>query len=62
VAETKADQTGAGRTPATSEIKAAHKRNRETYGAERLQDDLADNGVSMGVHRIKRIKKEHGIR
>lgn len=45
-----------------AEIKAAHKRNRETYGAERLQDDLADNGVSVGVHRIKRIKKEHGIR
>lgn len=45
-----------------TEIKAAHKRNRETYGPERLQDDLADHGVSVGVHRIKRIRKEHGIR
>ena len=44
------------------EIKAAHKRNRETYGPERLQTDLADHGIHVGVHRIKRIRKEHGIR
>lgn len=44
------------------EIKAAHKRNRETYGPERLQTDLAEHGVKVGVHRIKRIRKEHGIR
>ncbi len=45
-----------------AEVKAAHKRNRESYGAERLQSDLADRGVKIGVHRIKRIKKDHGIR
>lgn len=45
----------------TLEIKAAHKRNRETYGPERLQTDLAEHGVQVGVHRIKRIRKEHGI-
>jgi len=44
------------------EIKAAHKRNRETYGPERLQTDLAEHGVQVGVHRIKRIRKENGIR
>lgn len=44
------------------EIKAAHKRTRETYGPERLQTDLAKHGVQVGVHRIKRIRKEHGIR
>lgn len=44
------------------EIKAAHKRNRETYGPERLQTDLAEHGVQVGVHRIKRIRREHGIR
>jgi putative transposase len=44
------------------EIKAAHARNRETYGAERLQTDLAGHGVQVGVHRIKRIRKAHGIR
>ena len=45
-----------------AEVKAAHKRNRESYGAERLQSDLLDHGISIGIHRIKRIKKEHGIR
>jgi len=44
------------------EIKAAHKRNREKYGPERLQTDLAEHGVQGGVHRIKRIRKENSIR
>ena len=44
------------------EIKAAHTRNRETYGPERLQSDLAERGIQVGVHRIKRIRKAHGIR
>lgn len=44
------------------EIRAAHQRTRETYGPERLQDDLADNGVKTTVHRIKRIRRKLGIR
>jgi len=44
------------------EIKAAHKRTRETYGAERLQRDLAEHGVQAGISRIKRIRKRLGIR
>ncbi|MBT1072983.1 IS3 family transposase [Geobacter chapellei] len=44
------------------EIKAAHKRNRETYGPERLQNDLAEHGIQIGVHRIKRIRRVNGIR
>lgn len=44
------------------EIKAAHKRTRETYGPERLQADLADHGVKIGVHRIKRIRRKLGLR
>lgn len=44
------------------EIKAAHQRTRETYGAERLQDELADNGVNTTVHRVKRLRKKLGIR
>jgi putative transposase len=44
------------------EIKAAHKRTRETYGPERLQADLADHGVQVGVHRIKRIRRKLGLR
>jgi putative transposase len=44
------------------EIKAAHKRTRQTCGPERLQHDLADHGVQVGVCRIKRIRKKLGIR
>ena len=44
------------------EIKAAHKRTRQTYGPERLQHDLAEHGVQVGICRIKRIRKKLGIR
>jgi len=44
------------------EIQAAHKRNRKSYGPERLQDDLKGHGVIVGVSRIKRIRKKLGIR
>jgi len=44
------------------EIRAAHIRTRETFGPERLQDDLADHGVKIGVHRIKRIRKKLNLR
>ena len=43
------------------EIKAAHRRTRHTYGPERLQHDLAEHGVRMGVFRIKRIRKKLGL-
>jgi transposase InsO family protein len=43
------------------EIRAAHKRTRQTYGPERLQRDLADNGIIVGVHRIKRIRRKLGL-
>ena len=44
------------------EIRAADQRTRHTYGAERLQYDLAEHGVCVGVCRIKRIRKKLGIR
>jgi len=44
------------------EIRAAHKRTRQTYGPERLQRDLSDNGIVVGIHRIKRIRKKLGLR
>jgi transposase InsO family protein len=44
------------------EIRAAHQRTRQTYGPERLQRDLADHGVVVGVHRIKRIRRKLGLR
>jgi putative transposase len=44
------------------EILAAHRRTRETYGPERLQRDLADRGVAVGVHRIRRLRKKLGLK
>ena len=44
------------------EIKAADKRTRQTYGPERLQCDLAEHNVQVGICRIKRIRKKLGIR
>jgi len=44
------------------EIRAAHKRTRQTYGAERLQHDLAEHGIQVGICRIKRIRRKLGIR
>ena len=44
------------------EIKAADQRTRQTYGPERLQHELAEHGVQVGVCRIKRLRKKLGIR
>jgi putative transposase len=44
------------------EIIAAHARTRGTYGAERLEEDLAAHGIKVGIHRIKRIRLKLGIK
>ena len=44
------------------EIRAADKRTRQTYGPERLQHDLTEHGIRVGVCRIKRIRKKLGMR
>jgi putative transposase len=44
------------------EIRAAHKRTRETCGPERLQRDLKAHGITVGTSRIRRIRKKLGIR
>jgi putative transposase len=44
-----------------AEIKAAHKRTRQTYGAERLQHELAEHGVQVGICRLKRIRRKLGL-
>jgi putative transposase len=44
------------------EIQAAHERTRQTYGPERLQADLADHGIHVGISRIKRIRNKLGLR
>ena len=43
-------------------IQAAHVRTRQTYGPERLQDELSADGFHAGVGRIKRVRKDLGIR
>ena len=44
-------------------VKAAHKRTRETCSPERLQQDIVKNeGVQVGIHRIKPLRKELGLR
>lgn len=44
------------------EIQASHKRNRGTCGPQRLQQDLAEYGIKVGICRIRRIRKKLGIR
>jgi len=43
-------------------IKAAHRHTQQTYGAEKLWRELAEYGISVGICRIKRIKRKLGLR
>jgi len=45
-----------------AEIRAADKRTRQVYGAEKLQYDLSEHGILVGICRIKRIRRKLGIR
>jgi len=45
-----------------AEIRAAHRRTRETFGPERLKVDLAEHGIKIGICRIRRIRNKLGIR
>ena len=45
-----------------AQVRAAHERTRETFGAERLQKELSSCGVQIGVHRIKRLRTKLGLR
>ena len=42
-------------------IRVAHKRGRESYGARRLQPELAADGFTAGRDRIDRLRKELGL-
>lgn len=44
------------------EIRAAHRRTRETYGALRLHHELVSHGIRAGICRIRRIRRKLGIR
>ena len=43
-------------------IKAAHQRSRGTYGPKKIKDELADQGIAVGLNRIRRLRSLHGIR
>lgn len=42
-------------------IKVAYNRTRQTYGAERLQHEMAKDAISVGICRIKHIKRKLGL-
>lgn len=42
-------------------IRAAHIRTRETYGARRLQPELAKDGFTAGRDRIARLRRDMGL-
>lgn len=44
------------------EICAAHQRTRETYGPERLKDDMGKYGIKTTVYKVKSLRKKLGIR
>ncbi len=43
-------------------IRAAHEKTRQTYGASRLQAELAAEGFAVGRDRVARLRREMGIR
>lgn len=43
-------------------IKAAHAHGRGVYGAAKIQTELAEQGMKASINRIKRLRKQHGIR
>ena len=43
-------------------IKAAHERSRGSYGPIKIQKELAEQDLPVGINRIKRLRKQAGIR
>lgn len=43
-------------------VRAAHQRTRQTYGAERLQRELAADGFAVSLGALKRVRRELGLR
>jgi putative transposase len=41
---------------------AAHQRTRQTYGAQRLQQELAADGFRVSLGTVKRVRRELGLR
>jgi putative transposase len=43
-------------------VRAAHQRTRQTYGAQRLQRELAADGFAVSLGTLKRVRRELGLR
>jgi putative transposase len=43
-------------------VRAAHQRTRRTYGAQRLQRELASDGFAVSLGTVKRVRRELGLR
>lgn len=43
-------------------IQAAHARGRGSYGPAKIRKELAEQDLYVGINRIKRLRKELGIR
>ena len=42
-------------------IKVAHSKGRGVYGAVKIQAELSEQGIHVGINRIKRLRRLHGI-
>ena len=42
-------------------VRAAFRRSRESYGAERVHHELAENGIEVGRHRVAWLMRGNGL-
>ena len=42
-------------------VRAAFRRSRESYGAERVHHELTENGIEVGRHRVARLMRGNGL-
>ena len=42
-------------------VRAAFRRSRESYGAERVHHELAENGIEVGRHGVARLMRGNGL-
>ena len=42
-------------------VRAAFRRSRESYGAERVHHEPAENGIEVGRHRVARLMRGNGL-
>lgn len=55
-------KTGLARARLMLAVRAAHQRTRQTYGAQRLQRELAADGFAVSLGTLKRVRRELGLR